>query len=61
MVQGSWVGDPLPVAFFLLSFFVWSSSLMSESVAWDGVGCFTYVALSLSFSSLLSFLGIDAC
>ena len=52
MVQGSLVGNPLPVSFFLFS-------SVSASVAWDEVGCFTlYAATLFLFFPLLAALSL---
>ena len=68
MVQGIWVGTiSLFLYFCSFLFSVRRSSLMSASIAWDGVGCFSLCLDPIPFlrSShlsllLLSFLDVDA-
>ena len=58
MVQGSLVGSPLPVSFFVLSSFFPHvlHVLMSASVAWIGVGGLPFCTSIPFFSALLYFL-----
>ena len=60
MVQDSWVGDLFPVSFFVFFCFPFcSSSPVSASVAWDGIGCFTLCAsIPFLFFPLLAFLSL---
>ena len=67
MVQGSWVGDPLLISFFLFSsvFLFCSSFPMSASVTRDGVECFTlclnpfpFLHSSHFYFLLVSLLGV---
>ena len=64
MIQGSWVGDPLPVSFFGPSFYFlfYSFSPIRASIAWVEVDCFAVCPDPFFLRScFLSFLGIIAC
>ena len=57
MVQGNSVWEPLPVSSFMFYIPFCSSSPVSTSVAWDGVGCLTLCAsIPFLFFLLLAFL-----
>ena len=65
--EGNWVGDSLPVSFFVLSSFFMSVLLLLWAHQFPGLGCGVSPFVSRSFffslssSFLLSFLGVSAC